>query len=63
MLKQDLRPGEELQIGDAIVKLVKKSGQVASLVISAPRSVQIKRVSTAEEPAQEVDKAKQKPFA
>lgn len=43
MLKIDIRPGETLKIGDAIVKLVHKSGQVACLVIDAPKSVEIQR--------------------
>lgn len=40
-LKIDLRPGESLKIGNATVKLVKKSGQLASLVVEADRSVLI----------------------
>ncbi len=40
-LKIDLRPGESLKIGDTVVKLVKKSGQLASLVIIADKSVPI----------------------
>lgn len=41
-LKIDLRPGQSVQIGDVTVKMVKKSGQIASLVIEAPQDVQIK---------------------
>lgn len=40
-LKIDLRPGEVLTIGGATIKLVKKSGQLASLVIEADKSVLI----------------------
>lgn len=40
-LKYDLRPGESITIGGATVKLVKKSGQLASLVIEADRSIKI----------------------
>ena len=40
-LKIDLRPGEVLTIGAATVKLVKKSGQLASLVIYADDDVNI----------------------
>ena len=40
-LKIDIRPGESIMIGSAIVKLVKKSGQLASLVIYADSDVQI----------------------
>lgn len=42
-MKVDLRIGEVLQIGDAIVVLEHKSGRVARLVIHAPRSVQVVR--------------------
>lgn len=42
MLKVDLRPGQSIQVGDATIRLVKKSGQVASLVIDADKSVPIK---------------------
>lgn len=42
-MKIDLRPGEVLKIGDVTVKLVKKSGQLASLVIEADRSIPIRR--------------------
>jgi len=40
----DLRPGEELQIGNCVVKMVKKSGQLARLVVTAPDEVPVKRV-------------------
>ncbi|WP_288075948.1 carbon storage regulator [Pseudomonas sp.] len=42
-LKIDLRPGQSVQIGDVVVKMVKKSGQVACLVIEADKSVPIRR--------------------
>lgn len=41
MLKRDLKPGEELHIGNAVIKVVKKHGQVVSLAIDAPREVKI----------------------
>ncbi len=41
MLKRDLKPGEELHIGDAVIKVVKKHGQCVSLAIEAPREVKI----------------------
>lgn len=40
--KIDLAPGESMTIGDITVKMVKKSGQRASLVITAPKDVAIK---------------------
>ncbi|NTE96694.1 carbon storage regulator [Agrobacterium tumefaciens] len=42
-MKIDLRPGQSVQIGDVTVKMVKKSGQVACLVIEADKSVPIRR--------------------
>lgn len=50
MLKMDMRPGEQIKIGDAIVKLVKKSGQVATICIDAARNVHIERVIKEEKP-------------
>jgi sRNA-binding carbon storage regulator CsrA len=47
VLKRDLRPGEELKIGDAIIKIVKKSGQIVSLAIDAPAEVRIEKIDTA----------------
>lgn len=49
MLKIDLRPGDEIQVGDAIVKMVHKSGQLACLVIDAPKETPIKRVIKAKD--------------
>lgn len=40
-LKIDLRMGDTLSIGDAKVRLVKKSGGRCSLVIDAPLDVKI----------------------
>lgn len=44
MMQIDLKPGEVLRIGDAVVRLDHKSGQVARLSIEADRSVPIKRL-------------------
>ena len=44
MLKMDMRPGESIMVGETIIKLIKKSGQVAVLGIEAARSIPIKRV-------------------
>lgn len=41
MIQHNLRIGEELRIGDAVVRMVKKSGQVAALIIDAPPEVKI----------------------
>lgn len=42
----DVRPGECLAIGDVLVQVVHKSGQVARLSITAPRSVRIAKNPT-----------------
>ena len=46
MLKLELRVGESVRIGDAIITLEDKSGRVARLSIEADKSVPIKRVQT-----------------
>lgn len=44
MLKIDIRPGESVKIGDAVITLEDKSGKVARLSIDADKSVPIERV-------------------
>lgn len=44
MLKIELRPGQAISIGDTIVTLEAKSGQVARLAVEAPKAVQVQRV-------------------
>lgn len=39
MIKHDLKLGEELWIGKTRITMVRKSGQLASLVIDAPDDV------------------------
>lgn len=42
MFKHDLRQGDTIQIGEAVIRLVRcKTGQIASLLIDAPASVKI----------------------
>lgn len=41
----DIKPGQKLQIGDATITLEQKSGQLARLVIDAPKSVTIKKLT------------------
>ncbi len=43
MVKIDLRFGEQLRIGDATVRLERKTGQLACLVIDAPHEIPVKR--------------------
>ena len=38
----DLKPGQALIVGDAVIRLEKKSGQVARLLIEAAPDTQIK---------------------
>lgn len=47
-LNIDIRPGETLQIGDVKIQMVKKSGQLARLIIEADKSVIIKHVNASD---------------
>lgn len=44
IMTKDLKIGESMVIGDAVVKLEEKSGQIARLSIRAPRDVRVKIV-------------------
>lgn len=44
LLNVDLKPGEKLQIGDATIVLVQKSGQLARLSIDADKSIPVKKI-------------------
>lgn len=43
MLKLELKVGESVRIGDAVVTLEDKNGRIARLAIEAPRSVPIQK--------------------
>lgn len=45
MLKMDLRPGESIRVGDAIITLEDKSGRVARIAFRADKDVPIRRVT------------------
>lgn len=45
MLKIDLKVGESIRVGDAVITLEDKSGKSARLSIEAPKSISIDRVS------------------
>ncbi|SEH89672.1 carbon storage regulator [Paraburkholderia hospita] len=45
MLKLDMKPGESVKIGDAVITLEDKSGKVARLSIQADKSIPIERVN------------------
>lgn len=47
-LALDLKPGEAVRVGAALVLLEKKSGQSARLVVRAPRFLPVQRVAGAE---------------
>lgn len=40
----DLKPGQKLQIGEATITFVQKSGQLARFVIDADKSVPVKKL-------------------
>jgi sRNA-binding carbon storage regulator CsrA len=44
LLKLDLRVGESVKIGEAVVTLDDKSGKIARLSIKAPQSIPIQRI-------------------
>lgn len=44
MLKMDLKPGESIRVGDAIITLEEKSGRVARIAFRADKDVPIRRV-------------------
>lgn len=44
MLKLDLKIGESVRVGDAIITLEEKSGRVARISFQADRNVPIRRV-------------------
>lgn len=44
MLNIDLKPGEAIAIGDAVVRLEAKTGQVARLSVQADKSIPVRRV-------------------
>lgn len=45
LLRVDLKPGEKLKIGDAVITFESKSGQLARLVVEADRAVPVKKVA------------------
>lgn len=44
MLKIDMRPGESITVGSAVITLESKSGQVARLSVMADKSIPVHRV-------------------
>lgn len=44
-LTVDLKPGAKLQIGEATLLVEHKSGQIVRLVIDAPKSVAVKKLT------------------
>ena len=46
MLVLDLKVGESIKIGDAVITLEDKSGKYARLLINADKSIPVKRVQS-----------------
>lgn len=44
MLRIDLKPGEAITIGDAVITLEAKSGQLARLSVQADKSIPVRKV-------------------
>lgn len=44
MLRIDLKPGEKIVIGDAVITLESKSGQLARLSVQADKSIPVRKV-------------------
>lgn len=47
LLKLELRVGESLKIGDAVITLEDKSGKTARIAVEAPETVPIHRIQQA----------------
>ena len=45
----DLRVGQSLRLGDAVVTLQEKSGRMARLTVRAPEAVQVRQQPSAQE--------------
>ena len=45
----DLRVGESLRLGDAVLTLKEKSGRMARLTVRAPEAVQVRQQPSAQE--------------
>lgn len=45
----DLRVGQSLRLGDAVVTLQEKSGRMARLTVRAPEAVQVRQPTSAQE--------------
>lgn len=46
MLVLDLKVGESIKIGDAVITLEEKSGKNARLLINADKSIPVKRIQS-----------------
>lgn len=57
----DLRVGQSLRLGDAVVTLQEKSGRMARLTVRAPEAVQVRQQPSAQECASQPDKGKEHP--
>ena len=55
----DLRVGQSLRLGDAVLTLQEKSGRMARLTVRAPEAVQVRQQPCAQECASRPDKGKE----
>ena len=55
----DLRVGQSLRLGDAVLTLQEKSGRMARLTVRAPEAVQVRQQPCAQECAPRPDKGKE----
>ena len=55
----DLRVGQSLRLGDAVLTLQEKSGRMARLTVRAPEAVQVRQQPGAQECAPRPDKGKE----
>ena len=46
MLALDLKVGDSIKIGDAVITLEEKSGKYARLIINADKSIPVKRMQS-----------------
>lgn len=51
MMNIDLRIGERLLVGDTVIRLERKSGQIARLVVDAARDLVVRREADKEVPS------------
>lgn len=56
MIRQDLKPGQEIMIGEVKVRMVAKSGRICSLQIEAPAHVKVTKPVSSQAIQEDKDK-------